>query len=87
MSGLSISGRPETHFLQLIEMNENTTEAAIAEKMKQVASDWGIPATKCVGIASRAMTGKENGAIAHHCVAHRLALSSSQAVKSIPRLT
>ena len=43
------------------------------------------------------MTGKENGAIAHlkltcpclipvHCVAHRLALASSQAAKSIPRL-
>ena len=94
------SGRPETHFLQLIEMDESATGAAIAEKMKQVASDWGIPATKCVGIASdgaRAMTGKENGAIAHlkqtspcliaiHCVAHRLALASSQAAKSIPRL-
>lgn len=94
------SGRPETHFLQLIEMNESATGAAIAEKIRQVASDWGIPATKCVGIASdgaRAMTGKENGAIAHlkqvspclipiHCVAHRLALASSQAAKSIPRL-
>lgn len=58
----------------------------------------GIERHKCTGFASdgaRSMTGKVNGAaailrkecpgmVAVHCIAHRLALASSQAAKDFP---
>ena len=73
----------------------------IADKILEVMDENIIERSKCVGFASdgaRSMTGKENGAatilqrecpgmIAIHCIAHRLALVSSQASKDFPALT
>lgn len=90
-----------THFLTLLELDSEATGQNIADKIFEVMDENGIDKSKCVGFASdgaRNMTGKDNGTaailkkeclgmIAIHCIAHRLALASSQASNQFPALT
>ena len=95
-----VDGVIETHFLRLIELDEGATGEAVVSKVRKALEENGVQLQKCVGFASdgaRAMTGRVNGAaailqqecpsmVAVHCVAHRLALASSQAAKAFPEL-
>lgn len=94
------NGDFQTHFLKLLEVESQATAQNIYALIKQQLDLRKIPLSKCLGLATdgaSTMTGKENGVAALmvaenpylipvHCIAHRLALATSQAAKSIPYL-
>ena len=87
----------KTSFLSLTEVPSGTADV-IAEAIKKELSSSAIPLAKCCGFSSdgaKVLVGKQNGVAALlkrentcmidvHCIAHRLALASSQSSESYP---
>ncbi len=96
---LSPSFVPSTHFLANLKIT-SATGRDIADVIKEYLDSNGIPMDKVSGFGTdgaSVMTGKKEGATGYlmrlnpailniHCIAHRLALCSSQAANSVPYL-
>ena len=93
------NGQVSTHFIKNLEVQDATGHGIYLE-VKNLLQRKSITMLKCTGLSTdgaRAMTGRENGFVAYmrkdnpylidiHCIAHRLALASSQAANNIPYL-
>ena len=91
-----VDGVRKTHFLADVQLYE-CTAVAITDVLEGVLKDYSLNPKKCIGFGSdgaKVMTGRENGVsallkrknpcmVSIHCVAHRLALASSQAAEGI----
>lgn len=91
--------QPETHFLENVTIDKGDSET-VYNSLKSVASEKGIDCSKVMFFGSdgaAVMTGKKSGVSARlssdqplvvniHCMAHKLALCTSQAADSIPYL-
>ena len=92
-------GQVETHFLEVTHIEQGTA-AVLLEVLMGVLEKNALPLRKMAGIATdgaAAMTGCRSGLttrlkqlnpylVATHCIAHRLALASSQAAHTVPFL-
>ena len=90
---------PKTHYMCNVEL-EKTKRKSIAESMLQVIKDKNIPIKKVMGLGSdrtKVMTGTGEGVtgcflretpklLNFHCIAHMLALVSSQAANQVSYL-
>ena len=90
---------PSTHFVSNVRL-EYGTGKAISEKVKVMMEEKGLKVGKVMGLGTdgaHVMTGKGEGVTGHllcenpmmvnvHCMAHRLALVSSQAGESVKYL-
>ena len=90
---------PYTRFLTNIHIDSGTSEA-IATAILDEVSNWKVTPDRIVALGSdgaAAMTGTKNGAtgmllrenphlVNVHCIAHRLALCTSQGAKEVPAL-
>ena len=92
---LLVNGVRKTRFLADVQLTE-CTAVAIVEAIHMVLKYYNLNMRKCIGFGSDGasmMVGKSNGVaallkknpylISIHCVAHRLALASSQAAVGI----
>ncbi len=91
--------QPSTHFLANMKV-ANGTAAEITTSLMALMADRGIPVTKVMGLGSdgaAVMTSQKNGVtgklldrnpmlVNYHCIAHKLALVTSQAAKAVPYL-
>ncbi|XP_013384257.1 protein FAM200A-like [Lingula anatina] len=97
---ISSGCKPETIFLENCEILDGKADT-IATSVKNLLTKFEVPPDKVVGLGSdgaSVMTGKHNGVgtrlkretnpqlIQLHCIAHQLALVSSQAANGVPYL-
>ncbi|CAG2186740.1 unnamed protein product [Mytilus edulis] len=93
------NGKSSTHFLKMIELFDGKA-ATIKSAIVQTLEEIDVPLEKMCALGSdgaSVMLGRKGGVaallkesvptlIANHCVAHRLALASSQAAAAVPYL-
>ena len=92
--------KPQTIFLGNIQIADGKAHSII-EKIKQLLVEFNIPHSQVIGLRSdgaAVMMGEKNGVAGLmkqqsnpflqnvHCIAHRLALVTSQAAKEVPDL-
>ncbi|XP_033736369.1 zinc finger protein 862-like [Pecten maximus] len=89
--------KPSTHFIENVKI-ANGTGKAVAEALISCLEERDVPMSKVMGLGSdgaKVMTGKKEGVTGYlmrknpmmlnfHCIAHRLALVSSQAASDVP---
>ena len=89
--------QPSTHFVANVECRDGSG-AGVANTVVETMGNFGVPVNKIMGFGSdgaAVMTGRDKGAtgmllrqnphlVNVHCIAHRLALCTSQAAETVP---